>query len=154
MLLSLTLDNGQLDILFFLQLSIVKKMICPGRSVPKKWRPSKYKYNFQLWGNTIGSLNQERGDVQGVALTLCKQEKSTSCLLIQADLPCPPCLDIRDHSWQAGHWFTTWLENFNENSTAPVSWIRSPDMLSCLCKVSQHGSRLLIYHPRWPAFIR
>ena len=24
----------------------------------------------------------------------------------------------------------------------------SPDMLSCLCKVSQHGSRLLIYHPR------
>ena len=46
---------------FFLQLSIVKKMICPGRSVPKKWRPSKYKYNFQLWGNTIGSLNQERG---------------------------------------------------------------------------------------------
>ena len=107
---------------------------------------------MQIQFPTLGKYNwffeSGGGSVRGVALTLCKQEKSTSCLLIQADLPCPPCLDIRDHSWQAGHWFTTWLENFNENSTAPVSWIRSPDMLSCLCKVSQQGTRLLIYHPR------
>ena len=62
---------------------------------------------IQIQFLTLGKYNwffeSGGGSVRGVALTLCKQEKSTSCLLIQADLPCPACLDIRDHSWQAGH---------------------------------------------------
>ena len=62
---------------------------------------------IQIQFPTLGKYNwffeSGGGSARGVGLTLCKQEKSTSCLLIQADLPCPPCLDIRDHSWQAGH---------------------------------------------------
>ena len=136
MLLSLTSDNG----LFFLQLSIVKKVICPGRSVPKKWRPSKYKYNFQLWGNTIGSLNQEGGVCEEWHWHSANRRNPRHVCwyklicLVQLVLIYGITVGRQATDLQPG-----WKISMKTQQ------LLSPDMLSCLCKVSQHGNRLLIY---------
>ena len=136
-------------ILFFLQLPIVKKVICPGRSVPKKWRPSKYKYNFQLWGNTIGSLNQEGGVREEWHWHSANRRNPRHVCWYK--LICLVHL-VLIYGITVGRQATDLQPGWKISMKTQL--LLSPDMLSCLCKVSQHGSRLLIYHPRWPAFIR
>ena len=148
MLLYLTLDNRRLDMLFFLHFQLLRRwsVHCPGRSVPKKWRPSKYKYNFQLWGNTIGSLNQEGGVCEEWHWHSANRRNPRHVCwyklicLVQLVLIYGITVGRQATDLQPG-----WKISMKTQQ------LLSPDMLSCLCKVSQHGSRLLIYHPRPPS---
>ena len=142
MLLYLTLDNRRLDMLFFLHFQLLRRwsVHCPGRSVPKKWRPSKYKYNFQLWGNTIGSLNQEGGVCEEWHWHSANRRNPRHVCwyklicLVQLVLIYGITVGRRATDLQPG-----WKISMKTQQ------LLSPDMLSCLCKVSQHGNRLLIY---------